>query len=85
MATFSSSHYISTTCSSNYCFTMTLLSIKLVNADENKDENGSFVDCITLQVSALLKDKHSAYNIAEECTITFKLLGKVKCELHKCF
>ena len=51
---------ISTTCSSNYCFTVTFLSIKHVDADargnslfglvgdENKDENGSFVDCITL-------------------------------------
>ena len=51
---------IISTCSSNYCFTVPLLNIKHVNADprgnslfgfvgdENRDENGSFVDCITL-------------------------------------
>ena len=51
---------ISATCSSNYPFIVTLLSIKDVNADphgnslfgfvgdKNKDKNGPFVDCITL-------------------------------------
>jgi len=79
MSTFLSSQNISTTCGSNYCFSVTLLRIKHVNADENKDENGSFGDCIILEVSALLLDNtlltilqrgaHSPLNYKEKCEV----------------